>query len=598
MVFANKIKKEFKISFDVLKLTQVLLASILVLAAGQLFFAVRGGAEAQDQLPVEIMTAETVRQIKETGQAQMGNRQYAWVAADERGDIIQTGQDQFVISGQGGQEKILGMPVADNLENNVYNFSDNEKSFWLTRGRLGIDFAKGKNDGNELRLLGKSFGREYWRLQYLPEGTSEWVDLTTCKRNDSAKDDNNITVKRTCFSDDGTTLEIIYDFKNGSNPKITAKAYFAKERNYRLIWLLDGIRDFATIDQNQPDMVKLADENGQALFFDYSDARISLGEGAQIKAQVDNDGGRRVKIIFDLGKRPAGEFLLDPTFGHVSAGSLTASIENTIRGSLFKISENGIASSISAYLANTTSAKNMKAAIYRHSDLALVGQTQQQSVAIGTGWRTFVFADPKPVLTAGQEYILAVWSYSATGSANLYYVAGTSNQGHHRSVTYGNWPNPATLTHNTNKYSIYCTYTPYAVSLNVADGQIDYGFVPPGGKINTTVSGVNDTQAVTNDGGVAENINIRGINSNCPWALASIAGNEQYAHKFCVAGSGSPDPCDAGATWTALTTSYQSLKTGLASGQSQRFDLELAMPSETACYDTQNVDVVVQAAAP
>ena len=154
------------------------------------------------------------------------------------------------------------------------------------------------------------------------------------------------------------------------------------------------------------------------------------------------------------------------TFGYTTIGStLVGSIEGIIRGSRFTISENGTATSIAAYIENTFAAKNMKAAIYKFSDLSLVAETDQNSVGVSTGWNTFTFSSP-PSLTSGVEYILCVWSAVGGGVAQLYNDAGTTNQGQNDTQTYGTWPNPLVPTGVDIKYSIYCTYTPASSSLS------------------------------------------------------------------------------------------------------------------------------------
>jgi hypothetical protein len=132
------------------------------------------------------------------------------------------------------------------------------------------------------------------------------------------------------------------------------------------------------------------------------------------------------------------------------------------------------------------------------------------------------------------------------------------------------------------------------VTITVSDGSVAYGGRPQATITDTTTSGVNDTQTVTNAGDSAEDINILGQNS-ANWTLANTAGNEQYVHSYCTTGSGSPDPCDSGATWTPLTTSYQQLATNLAVAATQRFDLQLSTPSSSATSAQQTLNITLQA---
>lgn len=134
------------------------------------------------------------------------------------------------------------------------------------------------------------------------------------------------------------------------------------------------------------------------------------------------------------------------------------------------------------------------------------------------------------------------------------------------------------------------------VSVTVGDGTIAYGLTGPGSSKDTTSAGLNDTQVATNTGDSAEDINIRGQNS-AGWTLSTTAGVEQYVHAFCVTGSGTPDPCDTGATWVPLTLSYQPLVTNIAASDTQRFDLSITLPTSTVTVAQQSVDITIQAVA-
>jgi hypothetical protein len=138
------------------------------------------------------------------------------------------------------------------------------------------------------------------------------------------------------------------------------------------------------------------------------------------------------------------------------------SIENAIVGSLFTATENGWADNITAYLQITSNSKNVKCAIYNHSDLSLVAYTQERSISTSywPNWETFSFTDPKPSLTAGTQYILVAWASSGFGDALLYRQDGTVDQAHYDNLAYGpTWPNPFTVdAHGPRNYCIYCSY--------------------------------------------------------------------------------------------------------------------------------------------
>jgi len=137
---------------------------------------------------------------------------------------------------------------------------------------------------------------------------------------------------------------------------------------------------------------------------------------------------------------------------------------------------------------------------------------------------------------------------------------------------------------------VTATVTVQNVSVSVTDGSVSYGTVTSSGDQDTTTNGVDDSQTATNDGNVAEDINIRGADSTS-WTLASSAGSEQYAHKFCTSN------CDSDPTWTALTSTNQTLSAGVSASGSVTFDLQILVPSATTQTSAESITVTVQASA-
>jgi len=159
-------------------------------------------------------------------------------------------------------------------------------------------------------------------------------------------------------------------------------------------------------------------------------------------------------------------------FGYETEGTAgTTQFSNYITGSLFTITEDGTADSITAYIKGAASLKLWKAAIYLHSDSSLVGAIDEGSFQGETlHWETLTFSEPKPSLTASTGYVLVVWSESTI--QRVAYDVGDADQGHRTGWdTYdGNYPNPASFTtHSTDKYSIYCTYTTVGGEAYTAD---------------------------------------------------------------------------------------------------------------------------------
>lgn len=138
--------------------------------------------------------------------------------------------------------------------------------------------------------------------------------------------------------------------------------------------------------------------------------------------------------------------------------------------------------------------------------------------------------------------------------------------------------------------TVTATVTVQNISVSVSDGTVTYGTLATSATEDTTTSGLDDSQTATNDGNVTEDFNIRGQNS-ANWTLGATAGADTYVHSFCTSN------CDSSPTWTALTTSNQTLATGVAASGSQTFDLQIETPTSTTSYTEQSVDVTIQAVA-
>lgn len=142
--------------------------------------------------------------------------------------------------------------------------------------------------------------------------------------------------------------------------------------------------------------------------------------------------------------------------------------------------------------------------------------------------------------------------------------------------------------------TVAATVTAQNVSVSVTDGTVSYSTLSLGSSMTTATSdgdSLDDSQTVHNDGNIAEDFNIRGSDSSGGWTLAASPGAEQYSQDFCVS------TCDTSPTWTALTTSNSSLTTNVAAAGTQVFDLRIRMPTSTAIYTSQSVDITIQASA-
>ncbi|HCC67821.1 TPA: hypothetical protein DEP90_01235 [Patescibacteria group bacterium] len=139
--------------------------------------------------------------------------------------------------------------------------------------------------------------------------------------------------------------------------------------------------------------------------------------------------------------------------------------------------------------------------------------------------------------------------------------------------------------------TVTATVTATSISLTVSDGTVEYLTVGVGQTKDTTTNattGVDDSQTANNNGNVAEDFNIKGVDT-LSWALAGTAGSETYFHKWCIS------DCDGTATWTAMTTSYTTLASGIAKDADQIFDLQIGTPTTTAVFTEQSPNVTIQA---
>lgn len=145
--------------------------------------------------------------------------------------------------------------------------------------------------------------------------------------------------------------------------------------------------------------------------------------------------------------------------------------------------------------------------------------------------------------------------------------------------------------------TVAATVTPQNISVSVTDGTVAYGTVDLSSTKDTTSGGTNDSQTATNDGNVAEDFNIKSSNATggTSWTLSGTIGSDQYKNSFCTTGSGSPDPCDTGATWTAMSTSYAALGSNISSSGTKLFDLQISTPSSVSDYVQKSITVTVQA---
>ncbi|MHA1223089.1 MAG: DUF2341 domain-containing protein, partial [Candidatus Heimdallarchaeaceae archaeon] len=158
-------------------------------------------------------------------------------------------------------------------------------------------------------------------------------------------------------------------------------------------------------------------------------------------------------------------------FGYDGSATDYISPCNVIRGGVFNFSGGSYqkADKISVYgrfyAYNTTFGMNVsvnvKCAIYRKLDNSLVAETEERSLCqLSFAWTDFEFSEP-PNLINGEDYILVVWSSLPSDSTDYSRIGYASNgTGRYQEKTYDSFPDPLSASSDTNKYCIYCEYSP------------------------------------------------------------------------------------------------------------------------------------------
>jgi hypothetical protein len=154
--------------------------------------------------------------------------------------------------------------------------------------------------------------------------------------------------------------------------------------------------------------------------------------------------------------------LVDPTFGYTTAGATGESNDfgNDFFGSSFTAPENGTANSVTVRVQSSFGSINLKGLLVLNSDLNIVtnGVTNAGAISGTPAWITASFGAP-PSFVGLTDYVIG---YIADGGGGIFsvYDTGATNQGAiDGSNNYTTPTNPTDASRNTNKYSIYVTYT-------------------------------------------------------------------------------------------------------------------------------------------
>lgn len=137
--------------------------------------------------------------------------------------------------------------------------------------------------------------------------------------------------------------------------------------------------------------------------------------------------------------------------------------------------------------------------------------------------------------------------------------------------------------------SVTAKVTPGVVSATVSPTDFNYGYVPL--STSKTSHDAGETSGITATvGTVNTDLDIRGANApgaTGTWTLAGAIGSDTYVHEF---GAGA-DP----GSWTALTTSNDSLTTGVSPNGSYVFGLRITAPSSSTIVEEYSAPVTVVA---
>jgi len=333
--------------------------------------------------------------------------------------------------------------VVDNGDGFVWEFSKSKDKFnqVYENGTLIVKDEQWLLIGEDLKEDSHPIGKLEWEQPepYHVVVTDFYEDL---------KNNNNFTV--------------VYSFYGGFHPKITFNVSIGVAQNYTVNWRCWLYKDNA-LHETEKHWVKFWNENETGVVFNYEDVYQSFGN----ITESDVTGwfkGKRFDQNFNVGFLN-NSFMLDPSFGYEGIGGSSGVLDDYIFGAVFTITEEGTADSITVALkySTTQSTWSVKCAIYKHSDLSLVGSTEEREITptLEFVWYTFNFDAPKPSLTTDTAYILVAWTEVIAGNCKIAYTTGDTDQLHIKNVVYtGTFPNPwESPTELDYKASIFCNYT-------------------------------------------------------------------------------------------------------------------------------------------
>ncbi len=156
--------------------------------------------------------------------------------------------------------------------------------------------------------------------------------------------------------------------------------------------------------------------------------------------------------------------IIDPTFGYTTAGASSEDANDYMLGYNFSTAGANV-SSISMYLNFTKGSGNGNyiMALYYANNNSRINETSTGTIlSTQIGWQTANFS--ADLISSGYYNLAGGGIAGSGGSLYAFYDSGDSNQGGSQSWSFllngGHTPDPWNPTQNSNKYSIYATYTP------------------------------------------------------------------------------------------------------------------------------------------
>jgi len=136
-----------------------------------------------------------------------------------------------------------------------------------------------------------------------------------------------------------------------------------------------------------------------------------------------------------------------------------------------------------------------------------------------------------------------------------------------------------------------------SISVTIAEGYptaVGYGVMAPGTEAipATYTPGTYSYLRVENNGSVAEDLLIKGVDATCgagTWTLAATPGADQYSHLYGIGQSP--------VSYSLLSTAASTLGSNVAVGGTVDFNLKILTPTSSTVYGQYSTTVTILAVA-